>query len=149
MSDQAEVKRVRMSLQDVSFNLATKQPIATLVLEIPLEDVVLEQGYITPIFKESWEKGGKTHSRTIVARIGDRFGKVYKDLESLDPSLKGYRLKVSLIAPEVSVQTQAKPVVQDDTFGAPIGGMQSQETSSPVGGTTTANGKKTIRASQK
>lgn len=149
MGDQAEVKRVRMSLQDVIFNQATKEPKATLVLEIPLEDVQLEQGHITPIFRESWEKGGRSTSRTVVARIGDRFGKVYKDLGSLDPSLKGYRIKLSILAPDVAA-SPLKPVIEDDDFGAfaPMGGHTQDIHGEAVGalqGTKPAD-KKTIRA---
>lgn len=153
MSDLAEVKRVRMSLQDVVYNQTTQKPVATFTLDLLLEDVLLEEGHITNIWSESWEKNGRKNSRTVVARVGDRYGKTYKDLGEIMemgpegvlvprfPQLKGYKLKLSLIAPEVRVQPKAEQVVEDDSFGAPVGGFASQQAKPASGKTIRANGK--------
>ena len=94
-----------------------------------------------------------------MARIGDRFGKISKDLESVKlpdgGDLKGYSFKLQLKAPRVSAtQSVHKPLVEEDDFGAnfaPMGG-HSQDIHSEAVGSVQGTGqpeKKIIRANGK
>lgn len=142
MSELAEVKRVRMSVKDVDMNSQDGKPVLTLVIEIPLVDFTPSKGRLTEIWEESYtNKQKRTIWSTIVARIGDRFGKISKDLESVKlpdgDTLKGYSLKLQLKAPKVVVpKAVEKPVVEDDDFGAqyaPMGGHSQNIHSEAVG----------------
>ena len=160
MSELAEVKRVRMSVQNVDMKSQDGNLIPTLVIEIPLVDFTPSEGRISEIWEEMYtNKAGKDVWSTYVARIGDRFGKMYKDLKSLTlpdgGTLEGYSFKLSLKAPRVSAkQSVHKPLVEDDSFGAnyaPMGG-HSQDVHAEAIGSLQGSGKpegKVIRANGK
>ena len=142
MSELAEVKRVRMSVQNVEMHAQDGNPIPTLVIEIPLVDFTPKEGRISEIWEECYtNKAGKDVWSTVVARIGDRFGKMYKDLKSLmlpdGGSLEGYSLKLQLKAPRVSAtQSVHKPLVEVDDFGAnyaPMGGHSQDVHAEAIG----------------
>ena len=160
MSDQVVVKRVRMEVRNVDMKAQDGNPIPTLVIEIPLIDFTPSEGRITEIWEEVYSnKQGKDVWSTIVARIGNQFGKMYKDLKSLTlpdgGSLEGYSLKLQLKAPRVSpTKSIHKPLVEDDSFGAnyaPMGG-HSQDVHAEAIGSLQGSGKpegKVIRANGK
>ena len=160
MSDQVVVKRVRMEVRNVDFNDVDGNPIPTLVIEIPLVDFTPSEGRISEIWEEFYtNKAGKDVWSTYIARIGDRFGKMYKDLKSLilpgGGTLEGYSLKLSLKAPRVTAkQSVHKPLVEVDDFGgnfAPMGGHSQDIHSGAVGSVqgTDQPEKKIIRANGK
>ena len=149
-----------MSVQNVDMHAQDGNPIPTLVIEIPLVDFTPKEGRVSEIWEEFYtNKAGKDIWSTYVARIGDRFGKMYKDLKSLmlpdGGSLEGYSLKLSLKAPRVTAQQSVhKPLVEDDSFGAnyaPMGG-HSQDVHAEAIGSLQGSGKsegKVIRANDK
>ena len=142
MSELAEVKRVRMSAQDVDMNSQDGKPVLCLVIEIPLVDFTPSKGRLTELWEESYTNKQKREIwSTIVARIGDRFGKISKDLESVKlpdgGDLKGYSFKLQLKAPKVvTPKAVEKPVVEDDDFGAnyaPMGGHSQDVHAEAIG----------------
>ena len=160
MSDQVVVKRVRMSVQNVDMKAQDGNPIPTLIIEIPLVDYTPSEGRISEIWEEMYtNKAGKDVWSTIVARIGNQYGKLHKDLNKLvlpdGGTLEGYSLKLQLKAPRVTAQQSVhKPLVEDDDFGAnfaPMGGHSQDIHSEAVGSVqgTDQPEKKIIRANGK
>ena len=158
MSELAEVKRVRMSVQNVEMHAQDGNPIPTLVIEIPLVDFIPKEGRISEIWEEVYtNKQGKEVWSTLVARIGDRFGTGYKDLESLSlpggGTMKGFSFKLSLKAPRVSAAKSVhKPLVEDDSFGAnyaPMGGHSQDVHAEAIGSLQGKPEGKVIRANDK